>query len=168
MTLLIDGDMRSPEIHEIFDTELGPGLADVLRGECPVEEAIETGFSEKLHVLTAGRLTTSPHQLLGRGEFRALVEKLSTMYGHIVIDTPPILPASEALIMARAADMAVLCVRRDYSRLDQVEEANRRMTGAGVNTAGAVLNGIPHQHYAYKYGSYYYNRSLPPQSTELN
>jgi succinoglycan biosynthesis transport protein ExoP len=168
MTLLIDGDMRSPEIHEIFDTELGPGLADVLRGECPVEEAIETGFSEKLHVLTAGRLTTSPHQLLGRGEFRALVEKLSTMYGHIVIDTPPILPASEALIMARAADMAVLCVRRDYSRLDQVEEANRRMTGAGVNTAGAVLNGIPHQHYAHKYGSYYYNRSLPPQSAKLN
>lgn len=168
MTLLIDGDMRSPEIHEIFDTELSPGLADVLRGECPVEEALETGFSERLHILTAGRLTTSPHQLLGKGEFRALLEKLGTMYAHIVIDTPPILPASEALVMARAADTAVLCVRRDYSRLDQVEEAYRRMTGAGVNTAGAVLNGIPLQHYAYKYGSYHYNRPLPLQTTELN
>jgi len=160
MTLLIDGDMRSPELHEIFDTQLSPGLAEVLRGECPEEEGIETGFSEKLHILTAGRLTVSPHQLLGRGEFSVLLDRLGEMYRHIVIDTPPILPASEALVMARAADAAVLCVRRDYSRMDQVDEAFRRMSGAGVNSAGAVLNGIPLQHYAYKYGVYGYRPPL--------
>ncbi len=160
MTLLIDGDMRSPEIHEIFDTELSPGLAEVLRGECPAEEAIETGFSEKLHVFTAGRLTVSPHQLLGNGEFTTLLKNLGEVYRHIIIDTPPILPASEALVMARAADTAVLCARRDYSRIDQVDEAYRRMIAAGVNTAGAVLNGLPLHQYAFKYGSYGYNRPL--------
>jgi len=163
-TLLIDGDMRSPEIHEIFDTELSAGLAEVLRGECPVEEAIETSLSETLHILTAGRLTASPHRLVGNGEFENVIEKLRAMYRHIIIDPPPILPASEALVLARVADSTVLCVRRDYSRLDQVDEAYRRMIAANVHTCGAVLNGIPFHQYAFKYGSYDYNPPLPASS----
>jgi capsular exopolysaccharide synthesis family protein len=155
--LLIDGDMRAPDIHAIFDFDLSPGLAEVLSNDCPLEEAIETGFSDKLHILTAGRLTSSPHQLLGNHEFSELLEKLCSIYRYIIVDTPPILPASEALVMARAADAAVLCVRRDFSRLDQVEEACRRMAAAGVRNAGAVLNGIPIKSYAYKYGSYAYS-----------
>jgi len=160
MTLLIDGDMRSPGIHEVFDIELGPGLAEVLCGDCPAEESIETGFNEKLHILTAGRLSASPHQLLGNNNFNDLVDRLCTTYRYVVIDTPPILPASEALVLARVADTCVLCVRQDFSRMDQVNEAYRRMTAAGINTAGAVLNGIPFQEYAHKYGSYAYNRPL--------
>jgi capsular exopolysaccharide synthesis family protein len=155
--LLIDGDMRAPDIHKIFDKDLSPGLSEVLRNECPIEEAIETGFSEKMHILTAGRLTGSPHRLLGNDEFPQLLEKLCLIYRYIIVDTPPILPASEALVMARAADAAVLCVRRDYSRMDQVKEAFRRMAGAGIRSAGAVLNGIPIKHYAYKYGNYAYS-----------
>jgi polysaccharide biosynthesis transport protein len=160
-TLLIDGDMRSPDLHRVFDVECGPGLAEVLAGECPLEEAIETSFSSRLHVLTAGRLGVSPHQLTGAGEFAALVEKLRGMYEHVIIDTPPILSASEALLMARAADATILCVRRDYSRVDQVSEAHARLMAAGVKIAGAVLNGVPTQHYAYRYGSYYYATSRP-------
>jgi capsular exopolysaccharide synthesis family protein len=170
-TLLIDGDMRSPDLHRIFDVDCGPGLADVLAGRCPVEEAIETSFSSRLHVLTAGHLTVNPHQLTGAGEFERLIEKLRGMYDHVIIDTPPILPASEALLMARAADAAILCVRRDYSRVDQVSEAHGRLVAAGVKVAGAVLNGVPSQAYAFRYGSYYYTKSRPseppaPQSDE--
>jgi polysaccharide biosynthesis transport protein len=157
-TLLIDGDMRSPDIHRIFDIDLGPGLCEVLKGSCPVEEAIETGFSNTLHLLTAGDLHGSPHRILGNGAFADLLEKLRGMYDYIVVDTPPILAASEALLMARAADAAVLCVRRDFSRVDQVKDAFGRLRTAGVKTAGAVLNGIPPRHYAYRYGSYYYTR----------
>jgi len=155
--LLIDGDMRAPDIHKIFDKDLGPGLAEVLRNECPIEEAIETGFNEKMHILTAGQLKGNPHRLLGNDEFPLLLEKLCSVYRYIIIDTPPILPASEALVMARAADAAILCVRRDYSRIDQVQEAFRRMAAAGISNAGAVLNGIPIKQYAYKYGSYAYS-----------
>jgi len=162
-TLLIDGDMRSPDIHRIFDVDCGPGLADVLSGKCPVEEAIETEFSSRLHLLTAGRLSASPHQLVGGGEFAAMVEKLRDMYEHIIIDTPPILPASEALVMAGAADATILCVRRDFSRVDQVSESVARLTASGVKVAGAVLNGVPSQHYAYRYGSYYYTKT--PEET---
>jgi capsular exopolysaccharide synthesis family protein len=157
-TLLIDGDMRSPDIHRIFDVDCGPGLAEVLAGKIPVEEAIETEVSSRLHLLTAGRLSASPHQLTGGGEFANLIEKLRDMYEHIIIDTPPILPASEALLMAGAADASILCVRRDFSRVDQVSESISRLLASGVKVAGAVLNGVPIQNYSYRYGSYYYTR----------
>lgn len=155
-TLLIDGDMRSPDVDKIFGVERGPGLADVLQGDVPIEEAIETDFNDTLHLLTAGNLTCSPHRLLGNGEFAALLSQLRASYHYIVVDTPPILPASEALVMARAADAAILCVRRDFSRLDQVAEARDRLRHSGVKTAGAVLSGIPPRIYERRYGSYYY------------
>jgi capsular exopolysaccharide synthesis family protein len=159
-TLLIDGDLRSPDVHRVFGVDLSPGLADVLAGELSDDEAIETDFNQTLHLMTAGRLTTSPHRLLGGGEFRAMLERLRGVYRFIVIDTPPLLPASEALILSRAADAAILSARRDFSRLDQVTEAYSRLRSAGVSFAGVVLNGIPTRHYAYKYGSYGYRRQV--------
>jgi capsular exopolysaccharide synthesis family protein len=156
-TLLIDGDMRSPDLHWIFGTELEPGLVDLLKNECDLDEAIETGFSDKLHLLTAGKLNTSPHRLLGSGNFNSLLEKLLESYRHIVIDTPPVLPASESLVLARAADASIVCVRRDYSRLGHVDSACTRMANAGVKVIGAVINGIPVQQYLSRYGAYGYN-----------
>jgi len=168
-TLLIDGDMRSPDIHRIFDVERGPGLSEVLQGQCQAEEAIEIGFSEHLHLLTAGELNISPHRVLGNGSFADLIKRLGDNYDHIILDTPPILAASEALLMASVADSAILCVRRDFSRIDQVADAFARLRSAGVKTAGAVLNGIPARHYAYRYGTYYNthanSRSGRPGST---
>ena len=79
-----------------------------------------------------------------------------------MIDTPPILPASEALVLAQAADASVLCMRRDYSRLDQVQEAYNRMEAARVHTVGAVLNGIPLSSYSRKYTSYLYRAKIEP------
>lgn len=153
-TLLIDGDLRSPDIHNIFQIDVGPGLAEVLEGDCPLQEAIDTSFSDRLHILTTGRLRTNPHRLLGGGGLDEILNKLKGMYRHIVIDTPPILSASESLVFARMADTAVLCMRRDFSRLDQSQAAHARMTAAGVHISGAVLNGIPTAQYAYHYGSY--------------
>lgn len=160
-TLIIDGDLRSPDVHSVFEVDAGPGLAEVLQNDCPLEEAIETNFSERLHILTAGKLRTSPHRLLGTGEFEALLAKLKPVYRHIIIDTPPILPASESLVFARCADTTILCMRRDYSRIDQSQAAFNRLTAAGVSVAGAVLNGIPTREYAYHYGDYNYERALP-------
>ncbi len=157
-TLLIDGDLRCPDIHRIFEIERAPGLAEVLLGTATPSGAIETSFSPSLHLLPAGRLSTVPHRLLGGTTFPRLLKQLQHQYRYIVIDTPPILPASEALILARAADATVVCARRDFSRLDQVTEAYTRLRSAGVAVAGTVLNGISPSSYAYRYGSYYYDR----------
>jgi capsular exopolysaccharide synthesis family protein len=163
-TLLIDGDLRCPDIHRIFEIERSPGLAELLSGAAATDSAIETGYSATLHLLPAGKLETVPHRLLGGSAFPRLLEQLQQKYHYIVIDTPPILPASEALLIARAADATVVCARRDFSRLDQVSEAYSRLKSAGVQVSGTVLNGIPPSSYTYRYGSYYYNRAA---STDL-
>jgi polysaccharide biosynthesis transport protein len=157
-TLLIDGDMRMPDIHRIFDVDRGPGLAEVLQKGMPVEEVIETGCGETLHLITSGVLRVSPHRILGNSQFTKLLTKLRETYENIIVDTPPILSASESLLMASAADATILCVRRDFSRIDQVEDAFGRLRSAGAKTAGAVLNGIPPLRYAYHYGTYYHER----------
>jgi tyrosine-protein kinase Etk/Wzc len=162
--------MRAPDIHRIFGIASHPGLCELLQGDCSIDDVIGATDDQTLHILTAGELDCSPHRLVGSNAFGLLVEKFRQTYDYIVIDTPPILAASESLLIASAADAAIVCVRRDFSRVDQVVEAYSRLQSAGVNTAGAVLNGVPMQTYAYRYGSYYYRtgRSERDSSIETN
>jgi polysaccharide biosynthesis transport protein len=153
--LLIDGDMRSPDIHRLLQTRQSPGLAEILSHESSVQEGIVTDWSDSVHVLPAGRLAVSPHRLLGNGEWKELLDELRRTYRYIVIDTPPILPASESLVLAKAADACLVCAMRDVSRIDQLRRSSERLVAAGAHPVGVVLNGVPTHEYAYSYGSYY-------------
>lgn len=159
--LLIDGDMRSPDIHNIFQIQRIPGLAEVLGGKCRLEDAINRSWSDAVHLLPAGDLHCSPHKLMGTQSFQQLLEEVRLWYRYIVIDTPPVLAASEALIMAREADGVLLCAMRDHSRESHVRLAYRRLIQTGARPLGKVLSGVPVRQYAYRYGTYNYVR---PQS----
>lgn len=155
-TLIVDGDMRAPDLHIVFDTGDDVGLADVLEEKCTPEEAIVPTFSENLDLLPAGQLKSSPHRLVGNGVLASLITKLKEQYSYIVIDTPPILSAAEALVMAKAADVSLVCAMRNVSRVDQVRNAFDRLTKADARPVGIVLNGVPVRRYAYAYGKYSY------------
>jgi capsular exopolysaccharide synthesis family protein len=159
LTLLIDGDMRSPDIHDIFNVEPEPGLAQVLSREVSLEEAIDTSWSDRVHILPAGRLTANPHQLLGNGAWKALLSEARQRYKHVVIDTPPVLSAGESLMLASAADASLLCVMRNRSRVEQVTRSCQRLTEAGAKVVGSVLSGVPVKEYAKSYGDYAYVRT---------
>ncbi|MCE5268545.1 MAG: polysaccharide biosynthesis tyrosine autokinase [Planctomycetaceae bacterium] len=155
MILLIDGDLRSPDIHRVFDLPVEPGLAEVLAEECPIEKAIvPAGEDGLVCILPAGRPRSSPHRLLGNGSWRSLVQRIPAAYRYVIVDTPPVLAASEALVLARGADASLVCVMRDVSRVDQVQKATERLLAAGGHVVGAVLNGVPARQYAYRYGRY--------------
>ncbi len=156
LVLLIDGDMRSPDVHGLFEVPREPGLVEVLKGTSDPDSAIVTSWSKCLHLLPAGTLTSSPHRLLSNGAMEALLERLVGKYRYVIIDTPPVLAASEALVLARAADASVVCVMRDVSRLDQVSKAYGKLMAAGSRPMGMVFNGVPTKRYAYRYGSYAY------------
>ena len=128
----------------------------MLAGECDVDDVIITDWSSNLHLLPAGKLNASPHQLLGQGAFDRALTKLRDTYRYIVIDTPPVLSASESLVLTRSADVTLLCTMREVSRLDQVTAAHARLTASGAHTVGTVLNGVRARRYAYQYGSYAY------------
>ncbi len=157
--LLIDGDMRCPDIHKVFDIDLEPGLAKVLSGECRLEDAIVTSWNDMVHLLPAGRLTVNPHTLLGNGAVPALLNEIPSCYRYILLDTPPVLAASEALVLTKAADASLVCVMRDISRVNQLRRILDRLDAAGSHPVGFVLNGVPVKNYSYRWGDYSYVRS---------
>ena len=159
LTLLIDGDMRAPDVHKVFHVPLEPGLAEVLSDECPLADAIVKTHNEHVHLLPAGRLTVSPHRLLGNGAWKSLLEQIPSSYGYVIIDTPPVLAASESLVLAKSADGTLLCVMRDVSRTDQVRKAAERLLVAGGRPVGTVLNGVPTSRSTYYYSNEHYHSS---------
>ncbi len=158
-TVIVDGDMRSPDLHNIFDISVDDaGLAEVLADECSLADAIATTRTAHLDVLPAGQLRCTPHSLVGNGHFKGFLNELKKEYDYIVLDTPPLLAAAESVVMAKHADASLLCAMRDTSRLDQVRKAYQRLDQASANPIGVVLSGVPVRHYAYRYGDYAYTK----------
>ena len=80
--------------------------------------------------------------------------QIPASYGYVIIDTPPVLAASESLVLSKHADAILMCVMRDVSRADQVRKASDLLTAAGGCPVGTVLNGVPISRYKYYYGTY--------------
>jgi capsular exopolysaccharide synthesis family protein len=156
-TLIIDADMRSPDVATILKTRNRPGLFDVLNNQCQLDDAIHRVGESNLYVIPAGRATKNPHSILGVKATKQLLDQLRERFQSIIIDTPPILGASESLVLAKASDAALFCTLCDVSRVRQVRMAVERLEHAGVNLAGAVLSGTSAKRYAWVYG-YYENR----------
>lgn len=154
--LLVDADLRSPDQHDIFGLEIGPGLAAVLSQTATLDEAIDTSLSGLLHVMPAGQLDRSPHRLISQASMREFVAEALERYRFVVIDTAPVLAASESLAVASSVDSTLLCVMRDVSRRDCVNRSMRRLEAAGASIAGTVFSGVTASQYAFRYGNYHY------------
>ncbi len=154
--LLVDADLRYPDQHEIFGLDIGPGLSAVLSKQVTLEDAIDKSLGDLIHVLPAGRLDRSPHRLISQASMRDFVDEALGSYSFVVIDTAPVLAASESLAVASSVDSTLLCVMRDVSRMDSVTRSMRRLEAAGANIAGTVFSGVTASQYAYRYGNYHY------------
>jgi polysaccharide biosynthesis transport protein len=153
--LLIDGDLRCPSLHDVFDSPLTPGLAEVLAQRRSLRETVVPTPGGSLHFVPAGELKSSPHEILECGQLIALLDGLSD-YRYVVIDTPPVLAASEAMIFASAAEATLVCTMRDFSRGPQFRLACQRLSTSGARLVGAVISGLPTRTWASKYGGYGY------------
>lgn len=169
-TLLIDADLRRASLGKLFEVPECPGLSDVLRGEVVnVEDAlVPVSQVGGCQLLPAGSLEESPSRILQGHRIGPLLERLRQQFDVILIDTPPVLPVPDSLILGRQADWAVLATRHDQSRFPMVERAHRMLVGAGVPVLGVVINGVEpadsrYGVYAYSYGA---NRDVA-SSTEV-
>jgi capsular exopolysaccharide synthesis family protein len=165
-TLLIDADMRRASLGRLLDVPAGPGLGDVLGGEADLDEALITVQAGGFHFLSAGSPGRDPSRVLKSDRLSDLVGRRRRTYDLVIIDTPPVLPVADALIVGRWADGAVMAARFDASRLPLVERANRQLALAGIPVLGVVVNGVRGQdatygNYAYSY-SYYSGQSDRP------
>jgi capsular exopolysaccharide synthesis family protein len=142
-TLLIDGDLRRPALHALFDAPLEDGLCEVLRAEVDAADVIRPTHAEGLWLLTAGYCDVDAIHALATEQMQPVFDKLRTEYDFIIIDGAPILGMSDALIFGQYSDGAILSVRRDYSQMPKVNHAAELLRGVGIRIIGAVVNGVP-------------------------
>ena len=153
-TLVIDADLRSPDIADFYGVPAHPGVAEVLDGKASIAEAIHRVGQSHTYVLPAGKHHVNPHHVLHGEKIDKLLVSLRQKFSTIVVDTPPILGASESLVYAKAADLVVFCSLADVSRVKQMRLAVDRLHSTGANLVGTVLSGVPVSRYVYSYGSY--------------
>ena len=140
-TLLIDADLRSPSIHRLFDLPVAAGLSEVLRGEVDLADAIADTAIEELKVLTAGQCDRQTIRLLSQGGLGPLFVQLKEQFDFVIVDSSPILPVADALIIAQQVDAVLFSIFRDVSRKTKVSAASERLQCLGVRILGAVVTG---------------------------
>jgi polysaccharide biosynthesis transport protein len=142
-TLLIDGDLRRPALHALFDAPLEDGLCEVLRAEVDVADVIRPTHAEGLWLLTAGYCDVDAIHALATEQMQPVFDKLRNEYDFIIIDGAPVLGMSDALIFGQYSDGAIVSVRRDHSQMPKVNHCIELLRGVGIRIIGAVVNGVP-------------------------
>jgi receptor protein-tyrosine kinase len=137
-TLLIDADLRRGRVAELLELPRSPGLMDVLLGETELEDAARV-TSDGLHVLVGGRRAADPGELL-TSAFPTLLARLEREYEAVIIDSTPVIPISDARIIARYADATLLVARAGGALRRQVRAAVERLGLINVQLTAAVLN----------------------------
>jgi capsular exopolysaccharide synthesis family protein len=141
-TLLVDGDLRLPAIHRAIEVTPGPGLAEVVRGEdSPFNDIQPTGV-ERLWVLPAGRTDLTAVESLARHEqLQALIVSLREQYDYVIVDSAPVLPVLDGLLIAQHVDGVVLSMLRGVSQVPAVSAAFEKLKELDIRVVGTVLNG---------------------------
>ncbi len=165
-TLLIEADMRLPNLAARLDIAEDPGLSNLLVNLAKQEEVLQRSpVQDNLHVITAGDIPPNPSELLGSERMKACLQELCVTYDYIVLDLPPVNIVSDALALARMVDGFVFVVRQEFSARQSVIQAMRQLEMVGAKILGFVWNYSAGKdkrglgRYYRKYGYYrYYSR----------
>lgn len=156
-TLLIDGDMRKPQIHHVFTLDNQVGLSNVLGGFATVEETIHP-LESGLRVITSGHIPPNPVELLGSKRMKELLEDLGQHYDYIFIDTPPTNLVTDAIVLSQIASGTIVIAKQGYSKKHELEEAISKLKFAQAKLLGFILTGDDSRKGKYskstKYGKY--------------
>ena len=137
--LVIDCDLRKPSIHENFLLANEKGLTDVLFGKSDLK-GVTKKIEDSLFLITAGTIPPNPAEILGSKEMENLIKELKINFDYIIIDTPPILPVSDTLLLVSKADATLIVVKARKTKEKMVKESYERLIEAKANVIGTVLN----------------------------
>lgn len=174
-TLLIDADLRRPKQHSLLGRELEPGLVQVLLDGEQSLQAFQTSLDENLFVMPAGglldngfdeqditadlnpTLIESPSELLGSKRMRDVLEMLRGQFDMIIIDTPPVLAATEAVLLSTQADATIIVAAAGKTKEGDLDHSLERLSDVGAHVIGTLLNRFDLSlayGYKYSYGVY--------------
>jgi succinoglycan biosynthesis transport protein ExoP len=140
--LVIDADLRRPQCHRLFGSPGGAGLTEILTGLRVAEELIQSTYIANLSFLSSGSRPPNPADLLGSRKMRDTLACLQEQYDYILIDTPPVLPVSDAVLLSTMVDGVVLVVNARNTPKQLVREGCARLRYARAKILGTVLNRV--------------------------
>jgi capsular exopolysaccharide synthesis family protein len=154
-TIIIDGDMRRPRTHDVFDRPQEPGLSNVLVGTARIRDAVRMTNVPNLYLLPAGHIPPNPAELLGSTRYLELLDELRQEYDWVLIDAPPVMAVTDAAILANTATGVVFVVGAEMTSRRNALAAIEQLTTARAKFIGAVLNRVDIQRHSYYYAPYY-------------
>ena len=154
-TIVLDADMRRPRMHEALGRSQEPGLSNVLVGEASLADAVRTTSVPNLSMLAAGHVPPNPVELLVSPRYAALIAELKTRFDWIVIDAPPVMPVTDAAVLANAAGGVIFVVGSEMTPRQNAMAAVDQLRGANARFVGAVLNRVNLRRHSYYYSPYY-------------
>lgn len=155
---LVDADLRRPQVHQYLGLEGNAGLTTALIGEADVNDLLQPWGDDDLYVLTSGKLPPNPSELLGSEAMKTLIQRLEHAFDAVIIDSPPLLPVTDAAVLAQQVGGVVLVVGSSRVRLPELERSLGALQMVSGDLLGIVMNLVPGKGpdaYAYSYGSYH-------------
>ncbi|MGF9964004.1 CpsD/CapB family tyrosine-protein kinase [Bacillus rhizoplanae] len=149
--LLVDADLRKPAMHQMFQVDNIFGLTNVLTHSERLEKCVQTTDVENLYFLPCGPIPPNPAELLGSKVMEEFIGQASNMYDLIIFDLPPILPVTDAQIMASQCDASLLVVRSEQTEKEAALKAKTLLESAKGKLLGVVLNDREREQSLYYY-----------------
>lgn len=167
--LLVDADLRRPSIHKALG--LGPrvGLSNVLTGGATLQQAtVRSSLLPNLYILPAGTPPPNPAELMASTQMTAVLAELREQYDHIIVDTPPTLSVTDAVVLSTRADAVVLVIRSSQTTKPALRRSREILCQVNARVAGVLLNAVNldsadyYYYYEYqgKYGQRYYDEEM--------
>lgn len=141
--LLIDADLRKPQIHKYLKIAQGSsvGLTSILSGKTALNESIFYLADHRIKVICAGIIPPNPAELLGSRRMMEMLNLLKERFDYIIIDTPPISVVTDAAVLSRQIDGVIMVVRQKHCSIEAAQLAKKNLESVDANIIGAVLNG---------------------------
>jgi tyrosine-protein kinase Etk/Wzc len=157
--LLIDADMRKGHLNDSFVLPPGPGLSEILMGKSGLGHAVHRNVAPNVDFIAAGGPSPTPADLLTTRTAELLLREASGAYDYVVVDTAPVLAASDAAILAQWAGAVFLIARANVTSLRELHESEKRLSQRGIDVDGVIYTGVDvskRRNDIYSYGSYEY------------
>lgn len=154
--LVVEGDLRNPTVHRMFNISNTYGITDVLTGQKSFDECVNKTEINGLEVLTCGKIPPNPAEMLASNKMKIFLESLKDHYDYIFIDAPPIGIITDAGILSTYTDGSILVVASKEVDIEMAQIAKERLDKVGANILGVVLNKFEDTNGSYGYYNYYY------------
>lgn len=155
--VVVDADLRKPRIRSILTgSNVGRGLVDFLAHQATADEIVDRSRVPNLSFIGSGPIPPNPAELLASPRMKELLEDLSRHFEYVIIDSPPLMAVTDAIILGNQVDGVILCVHGGRTPRELVQRASTRLRQAGGRALGTLLNNLEERQGRSRYASHYY------------